>query len=75
MLRCVVSLSILNTLSIFTFYKLLTGTKMPKMFILSRPVSDDHLPTLLPPQPACPAFLLLKLVLMMDPEGFYGPLG
>jgi hypothetical protein len=40
-LRCVVSLSILNTLSIFTFYKLLLGSKMlkmPKTFILSRSV-------------------------------------
>ena len=36
MIRCVVSLSILNTLNIFTFHKLLTGTKMLKMFILSR---------------------------------------
>jgi hypothetical protein len=35
----VVSLSVLNTLSIFTFHKLLVGTKMLKMlkmFILSR---------------------------------------
>ena len=37
-LRCVVALSILNTLSIFTFHKLLLGGKMLKMlnmFILS----------------------------------------
>jgi len=41
MLRCVVSLSILNTLSIFTVHKLLVGgkmLKMLKMFILGRSV-------------------------------------
>ncbi len=41
MLRCVVSLSILNALSVLTFHKFLTGTKMLKMlkmFILSRSV-------------------------------------
>jgi hypothetical protein len=40
-LGCVVSLSILITLSIFTFHGLLVGTKMlkmRKMFILSRSV-------------------------------------
>jgi hypothetical protein len=37
-LRCVVSLSILNTLSIFTFHKLLLGSKMLKMLIQSRSV-------------------------------------
>jgi hypothetical protein len=38
MLRCVVSLSILNALSVLTIHKLFVGTKMLKMFNLGRSV-------------------------------------